>query len=159
MMPNMRSARMARWQILLLTISGSLLLLSGGAWILLSYFGRIEGEFGPEPNPWQPWLLRLHGLALIPALLGFGGLFVIHVPKGWRSKNQRNTGVALLAIIGVLILSGYLLYYVGDDSLRNWTSVTHWVIGLAMPAVFMGHYLQRRQSAKRDVRRFDVEIL
>lgn len=148
-MLHMRTARLTRWQILLLSISGSLLWLSGGLWLLLHYFGQIHGDFGPEPNPWQPWLLRLHGFVLIPTLLGVGGLLVVHVPMGWRSKAQRSTGVALLIVIGVLILSGYMLYYVGDDGVRNWTSVTHWTIGLVMPLLFLWHYLLARKIGRK----------
>jgi hypothetical protein len=145
---NTGAAQLARWQILTLVASGSLLWLSGGLWILLEYFGQVEGDFGPEPSPLQPWLLRLHGLTMIPALLGFGGLFVVHVPKGWRSKRQRNTGIALLCINSVLIFSGYLLYYVGSDALRPWTSITHWGLGVWLPVLFIWHYLHGRRKRR-----------
>ena len=142
-MPNTRSAKLARWQIWLLTISGSALWLSGSAWLLLHYYGQVQGEFGAETNPLEPWLLRLHGLVLIPALLGFGGMMVAHIPKGWKDKNQRVAGIALTAAMSVLILSGYLLYYLWIEWLRDWTSLTHWIIGLALPAVFVWHYVGR----------------
>jgi hypothetical protein len=148
-MPNMRSAKLARWQIWLLTISGSLLWLSGGAWLLLHYYGQVEGEFGLETNPFETWSLRLHGLFLIPALLGFGGLFVVHMPKGWKNTYQRNIGLALTVLLAVLILSGYLLYYVGDDGLRSWSSIIHWVIGLATPIFFIWHYLGHNPKVAR----------
>ncbi len=151
-MPNTRSARLARWQVLLLIISGTLLWLSGAAWLLLHYYGQVAGEFGPETNPLEPWFLRVHGLVLIPALLGFGGLFVVHIPKGWKNSYQRNVGVALTAVLAALIISGYMLYYVGDESLRDWTSLIHWVLGLAIPTLFIWHYLHARwimRSTKR----------
>jgi hypothetical protein len=137
---------------MLLTGSGSLLWLSGAAWLLLHYFGQGRGDFGPETNPLEPWLLRLHGLAMLPALMGFGGLFVAHVPKGWRDVPQRNIGVGLTALVGVLTLSGYMLYYVGDDLLRHWASIIHWVLGLGVPTIFIWHYIHgrsQRRVAKR----------
>lgn len=145
-MTHTRSARLAKWQIWLLTLSGSILWLSGGAWLLLHYFGRIEGEFGPEINPLEPWMLRLHGAALIPALLGFGGLFVVHMPKGWKDRRQRNIGLGLTALVGLLILTGYLLYYLGSDGLREWASLIHWAIGLAVPIIFIWHYVSRTEA-------------
>jgi hypothetical protein len=148
-MPNTRSAKLARWQIWLLTISGAVLWLSGAAWLLLHYYGQVEGEFGPETNPLEPWLLRLHGFALIPALLGFGGLFVVHMPKGWKNRYQRNLGVALTALMAMLILTGYLLYYVGDDAVRSWSSIIHWAIGLAAPIIFIWHYLGHKPRIAR----------
>jgi hypothetical protein len=148
-MPNTRSARLARWQILLLTTSGGVLWLSGAAWLLLHYYGQMQGEFGVETNPLEPWFLRLHGLVLIPALLGFGGLFVVHIPKGWKDVRQRNIGIGLTALVGLLILTGYLLYYVGDDDLRAWTSRAHWIVGLALPIIFIWHYLGHKPTLRR----------
>ena len=150
-MPNTRSARLARWQIMLLTISGVLLWLSGAAWLLLHYYGQVQGEFGTETNPLEPWFLRLHGLVLIPALLGFGGLFIVHIPKGWKDISQRVAGVSLTVIFSILILSGYMLYYVGDEGVRDWTSIIHWAIGLGSPVIFIWHYLGRnaRKTAKK----------
>jgi cytochrome c biogenesis protein CcdA len=147
-MPNTRSARLASWQKWLLIISGSALLLTGAAWLLLHHFGQVEGEFGPEINPLEPWMLRLHGLALIPALLGFGGLFIAHIPKGWRDHRQRWIGLGLTSLVGLLIITGYLLYYAGGDDFRGWVSLIHWVMGLAVPLLFIWHYA-RRHDAQR----------
>lgn len=148
-MANTRSARLAKWQIWLLTLSGSALWLSGGAWLLLHYFGQVEGEFGPETNPLEPWMLRLHGAALIPALLGFGALFVVHIPKGWKDRRQRWIGTGLTALVGLLILSGYLLYYAAGDSFRGWVSLIHWAIGLGVPVIFIWHYVSRTEAQRK----------
>lgn len=158
-MSNTRSARLARWQIMLLTISGSLLWLSGGAWLLLHHFGQVQGEFGPELNPLEPWLLRLHGLVLIPALVGFGGLLVVHFPKGWKDVPQRHIGLGLTAIIGLLIVSGYLLYYLGDETLRSWTSIVHWTIGLLVPTIFIWHFIhgQSKRRGKRPATKTSIK--
>ena len=144
-MLHRRTARLARWQTWLLTVSLGLLWLSGIAWLLIHYYGQVAGEFGPEANPFEPWMLRLHGLMLIPALLGIGGLFVAHVPKGWNYRYQRVAGVALSTALGVLILSGYLLYYLGDEGWRADVSLVHWVVGVVGIAVFVWHYISGRR--------------
>lgn len=146
-----RSARLARWQIWLLSASGSALWLSGGGWLFLHYYGQTDGEFGPEMNPLEPWMMTLHGFFLIPALLGIGGMLIAHIPKGWDYKRQRVLGVALCVILAVLIGSGYLLYYAGDDVLREWSSFAHWAIGLTLPGIFLWHYVNG-QKARRGVR-------
>lgn len=151
-MPNTRSAKLAKWQIWLLSLSGTLLWLSGSAWLLLHYYGRVQGPFGPESNPLEPWMLRLHGLVLIPALLGVGGLFLVHFRKGWSHKPQRVAGLILSAAVLVLVATGYLLYYVGDDELREVFSRVHWIAGLGVPAVFVWHYLNGLR-ARRGSRR------
>jgi hypothetical protein len=143
-MRHLRTAKLARWQVQLLSISGAVLWLTGAAWLLLHYFGRVQGQFGPQANPLEPWLLRLHGLTMIAALLGVGSLLVVHIRKGWNYRTQRVLGVVLSSAVGLLILSGYLLYYVGDEDLRNWVSIVHWAIGLGAPIAFILHYTRRR---------------
>jgi hypothetical protein len=137
---NRRTAKLARWQIWLLTSSGAALWLTGGLWLLLHHYGQVQGNFGPETHPLEPWMLRLHGLALIPVLLGAGGLMVAHIPRGWHYPHQRVAGVVLGVLLLTLILTGYLLYYVSSDSLRSWSSFIHWVLGLALPVIFIWHY-------------------
>ncbi len=144
-MSNLRTARLARWQQWLLGLSLGLLWLSGVMWLLLHHHGQIQGEFGPETNPLESWTLRLHGLMLIPALLGIGGLFLAHIPKGWHYRHQRVAGIVLGLALGVLILSGYLLYYVGDEALRAKISLVHWIIGVAGLAPFVWHWLNGRR--------------
>ena len=142
-MPHTKSGRLAKWQIWLIMGSGTLLWITGAAWVLLHYFGEIQGEFGPETNPAQPWLLSIHGLALIPAILALGSLLVVHIPKGWGDKSQRLVGIILTAFFSLLVISGYVLYYVGDDDIRNLTSLIHWVAGVIIPGVFIWHYTHR----------------
>ncbi|MCB2057147.1 MAG: hypothetical protein H6916_04160 [Novosphingobium sp.] len=151
-MPHRKSARLASWQVWLLTLSGSGLWLSGAGWLLLHYYGQKAGEYGPEMNPAEPWMMTAHGLFLIPVLLGIGSMFVAHIPKGWSHVRQRVAGIALCAVLAVLVGSGYLLYYAGDEALRDWTGLIHWVIGLALPGIFLWHYisgLYERRRARR----------
>lgn len=148
-MVHRRSAKLASWQIWLLALSGIGLWLSGSGWLLLHYFGQKEGEFGPEMNPIEPWMMKAHGLLLIPALLGIGGMFIAHIPKGWAHRRQRIAGVALCAVLAVLIASGYMLYYVGDEDLRNWTSLIHWGFGMGLPVVFLWHYINGLRARRR----------
>lgn len=148
-MPHRRTARLAHWQTWLLSLSGGALWLSGAAWLLLHYYGQMPGEFGPEMNPLEPWMMKAHGLVLIPALLGIGGMFVVHIPKGWDYRHQRIAGIALCAVLAVLVITGYMLYYAGDEDLRALASLAHWCIGLALPVIFLWHYLNGQNARKR----------
>lgn len=145
MMVHLRSARLARWQYRLLVWTGLLLWGSGAAWLGLHYFGQKQGDFGPEPSPFEPWMLRLHGLVLIPALMGLGTLLLVHLPRGWAYRAQRVAGLVLATILGVLVISGYLLYYVGDDDARGWIGLIHWAIGLGLPLAGLWHILNGRR--------------
>ncbi|MEK6637280.1 MAG: hypothetical protein AABY88_04270 [Pseudomonadota bacterium] len=128
--------------------SSAILWLTGAAWVLLHYFGEIAGEFGPETNPAQPWLLRIHGLVLIPAILVGGSLLTVHIPKGWKDKSQKIGGIVLTVFFASLIISGYMLYYIGSDDLRNLSSMFHWIVGILAPASFIWHYTHRYSNRK-----------
>jgi hypothetical protein len=147
MMQHLRTAKLARWQIQLLCWSGGILWLTGAAWLLLHNFGQIKGAFGPETNPLEPWMLRLHGMAMIASLVGVGSLLVVHVWKGWAYPHQKLIGSLLLGIVGVLVLTGYLLYYVGSEEQRNLISLIHWLVGLLLPIIFLVHYRRRNRLA------------
>ena len=127
-------------------VTGSLLWLSGVAWLLLHFYAPIESDFGPEANPLEPWMLKAHGLAMIAALLAIGGLLTAHVTAGWEIRQQRVRGIAIGATVLVLIATGYLLYYAGNQQLRASASAIHWILGLGSPAIFLWHRAGRRKD-------------
>jgi len=74
------------------------------------FFGERMGEFGPEPHPWQGTLQHLHVL-LVPPLVFMAGWMVrghglASVLEGKRAR--RYSGLALLAFIAPMVLTGYL---------------------------------------------------
>ena len=119
---------------------------SGALWLWCHYFLVRQGEYGPETSPMEPWALRAHGLAALATTAFLGVLWAVHVVRGWVARRGRWTGGILFSIAIVLLATGYLLYYVGDDDVRGWVSLLHWVLGLgALPA-----FLLHRLSPKRD---------
>ena len=51
----------------------------------------------------------------------------------------------MAGIFAWLILSGYLLYYVGNENARSVVSVLHWGIGIVSPICFGFHRLRFRR--------------
>ena len=133
-----------------LMVAGGVLWLSGIAWLMLHYYAPIEGDFGPEANPLEPWLLKAHGLGVIAALLAIGGLLAAHVTAGWEVRQQRIKGIAIGATVLVLTATGYLLYYAGNEQLRGSASIVHWILGLGSPAIFLWHRAGRRKADTPD---------
>jgi hypothetical protein len=129
-----------------------LLLLSGAAWLVLHTWLRVEGPFGPEHHPLEAWLMRLHGLLALPALLGLGALLPMHVWPAWRPPRRRTSGLVLIAACGLLALGGWALYYVAGDTVRPWVSVSHWLLGLALPALVLAHIVGARRARQADER-------
>lgn len=113
--------------------------ISGALWLLFHNFLPKRGEFGPEVNPLEPWFLKVHGAFAVAAIWMFGWMWSMHVTKLWPFSWRRWSGGLMAGVGAWLILSGYLLYYVGDDKARSVVSILHWGIGLAAPVFFLWH--------------------
>lgn len=142
------SVRLGKSRLRALYLIGVGVWLSGGLWLLFHYFLTRKGPFGPESNPLEPWWLKLHGAFAFAATWFFGLLWGTHITVGWRSGRRRASGSILTGFIFFLVLSGYLLYYVGDDTARSVVSVSHWGVGLACPLLYWVHRMRRRAANK-----------
>ena len=125
-----------------------LLFLSGVLWLVFHYFVRIPGEFGETAHPAQAWFLKAHGGAAMGSLILLGTLVPGHIRRGWNARKNRTTGGSFLVLNGILILSGYALYYFGGEHSRAFISALHWIIGLAFPAVLIWHIWHGRRLRK-----------
>ena len=122
---------------------------SGAGWLCIHYLLPRPNAFGLSPA--EPWWLKAHGAFAFLALWTGGLLWGVHVVKAWHERRHRWTGGALFGLLLVLIVTGYLLYYAGDDQVRGIVSPTHWILGLCLPMVYVVHRIVkkiRRRSAR-----------
>lgn len=143
-----RPARLPRLRRRAVHLMGAGLWLSGALWLVFHYFVRATGEFGPSRHPLEPWWLDIHGAFAFASLWLLGLLWGVHMTAGWSAGQRRWSGGLMLGAFATLVISGYLLYYAGDDALRGAASVLHWALGLAAPLAFFAHRgLRRRHPA------------
>lgn len=135
-----------RWS---LYIIGMGVWLSGGLWLLFHYFVVRQGEFGPQVHPLEPWWLKIHGAFAFASIWIFGLMWGIHVTKAWPGKRRRWSGSTMVGVFAWLTLTGYLLYYVGDEKARPILSILHWGLGLACPVFFLWHRLSPPKQSTR----------
>lgn len=140
-------ARLKTGRRLWINLIGLVLWGSGVAWLGLHYFGVRQGEFGPEQSPYEPWTLKVHGAVAFMALWLGGILWGVHIVNGWDQNRRRVSGSVLLGAFLLLIVSGYLLYYGGEAS-RPLISLSHWILGLGLPALYLAHRLIERRKAR-----------
>jgi hypothetical protein len=141
--------RLSRRRRYLIYAIGWMLWLSGVLWLLFHYALMQKGEFGDTPHPLEPWWLRLHAAMAFAALWACGLVWGVHVVAGWRTGRQRWSGGGAMGVLAWLALSGYLLYYLGDEQWRAIMSVAHWAAGLALPALLALHIVLGRRRARR----------
>jgi hypothetical protein len=113
--------------------------LSGLSWIAAQLWLADGGPFGESPSPLARWSMQVHGAAAMLVLIVLGTLLPGHVQRAWRTGRSRSTGVLMLGLNGLLIASGYALYYAGAEAVRAIVSPLHWIAGLGLPALLVWH--------------------
>lgn len=144
--PHARAHRRGVYLLLALT---ALLLASGLAWLVFDAMFTVENEFGPVKHPLQAWMLRVHGAFAMAMLVAFGALLPNHVRPFWSARRNRRAGVVLLALVLGLALTGYLLYYLGDEAWRVLTARIHWIGGVALALAFPPHMAFGKRTLAR----------
>ena len=123
-----------------------LLWLSGCAWLVVHFFFPAATDFGPAPNPLEPWLLRLHGSVAVVAVFLFGWITSEHISDRWRKPQNRFSGLSLAAFVSILAISGYALYYT-TDRLHDAAAVVHEVLGALAIVFALVHWRAKERSA------------
>jgi hypothetical protein len=126
------------------------LVVSGIIWLVLHYFFAASGEYGPQIHPLEPWMLRLHGAAAMAGLIVYGSLLPVHVRRAWSIRRNVVLGIGLGSVMLLLTITGYLLYYAGDENTRPFISAGHWIVGLAVPVLLVWHIVSGRARARID---------
>ena len=124
------------------------LFVSGLLWWVFHNWFQTNGEFGTTVHPSEKWWLKLHGAAAMGALVIFGTLLPTHVKRAWRARRNRGNGLLMLIVSGLLIVTGYGLYYLGEEKIRALTSWAHTCMGLAFPVLLAAHIWVGRGSRK-----------
>jgi hypothetical protein len=132
-----------RGRLALYAVAGGVWL-TGGLWLLFHYFIHGQGEFGTTSHPLESWWLTLHGAFAFLSIWTFGVMWATHVVPGWATRRRRPTGIAMTTTVGWLMVSGYLLYYLGGEQSRFVAGLLHWSVGLGAPILFVVHGLRAR---------------
>src|SRR5262245_8814151 len=143
------SARLPPLQKRALYVVATLLWTSGACWLYFSYFASGEASFS-APSPAPALLPELHGAAAMAFLIAFGMLLPQHLPNGWQQKRQRPSGLSLVAVCSILVVTGWGLYYLSDESLRTVTRVIHSVLGILLPLAIAAHVWRARRRSRLD---------
>jgi len=143
------SIRLGPWHQGAIYGATTALAVSGIIWLVVDYFVATPGEYGPQIHPLEPWMLRLHGAAAMAGLIIYGSLMPVHIRRAWTIRRNIALGIGLVAFMLLLTVTGYLLYYAGDENTRPVISAVHWILGLAVPALLVWHVVSGRNLARK----------
>jgi cytochrome bd-type quinol oxidase subunit 2 len=122
-----------------LSATGAVVLASGVAWLL---------AHDPSRSGFASAAMEIHGGAAMVLLVLLGAVSALHAPAAWREGKNRWSGAAVVGLVSVLILTGFLLYYLGDEHARGFASIMHWTVGLAAGALLGLHVWLGVRAAK-----------
>ncbi|MDD4885740.1 MAG: hypothetical protein PHO64_02320 [Thiomonas sp.] len=131
--------------VTLLALLGTGLLLTPGALQM-----RLDWDV-----PWalssgsRVWVAALHALSFLLIFGLIGALWAVHIRAGWVRRENVASGALLLAVFGLLGLSGLGLYYAGGEALPGWSAVVHLLAGGLLPLLYAAHRLGARAAAAR----------
>jgi hypothetical protein len=127
---------------------------TGCGWLLLDQFIATRGPFGKTPHPLEQPLLLIHGITSVLSMYLLGWISARHVLRWWRGRSRRLSGGALAAMIALLVVSGFLLFFVSDDQWQHAAALIHEVLGLAVTVFAIQHwFLYKRRASWAKLRR------
>jgi len=125
--------------------TGGLLWASGVLWLTLHFGFEQQTPFGPLPNPWEPVLMRVHGLLAVVGVFLLGWVASGHVLVRWASARNRLSGLVLAGSAVVLVASGYALYY-STGALHAGAALVHEGLGTAALLAALAHWWRVRTT-------------
>ncbi len=129
--------------------TASALALTGILWLVGHYFLAQVDEYGASRHPLEGWALKFHGAAAMLFLVVLGTVLPVHARRAWHARLNHRTGLTVLGLALILVLTGYALYYAGSETLRPWLSLGHWAVGLAGVPLLVLHAMLGRRAAAR----------
>jgi magnesium-transporting ATPase (P-type) len=114
------------------------LFLSGVCWAWIHHLDEA-GRAGEDLVKLKQPLIAVHGFSAMAFVLLLGTLLAGHVRRAWHARKNWKNGVFFLAAISLLTLSGYALYYLGDENWRNAAGHFHLWLGVMAPAFLVLH--------------------
>jgi hypothetical protein len=123
--------------------------LTGCIWWALHRYFAMPGDFGVVRHPWEPTVAWMHGALAIATAFMFGWVMARHGSEGWHQHKRRTSGGAFTAVVAVLSLSGFALFFVIDADWQRRTAGLHDVLGLLVTAFAAEHW--RNSKTRGDI--------
>jgi hypothetical protein len=134
-----------QFKIIFLT-SLAICFLSGVLWWIFENGVRVSGALGEEHHPAQIWFIRIHSTFAFILLINLGYLIKVHIEPGLKKKKKKRSGLSMVSIFTILILTALPILYATEGLLRSTSSFTHTYLGFALP-LFLGLHLIPKKIA------------
>jgi cation transport ATPase len=130
------------WWLAWLLLASGLLLVPG----MLAL--RLEWDV---PDTWigpRSWYAAAHGMLAFISLLFMGALLAIHVRHGLRQKHSRKSGLTLLFVLPLPVLTGWGIYYIANEHWAAGLSIVHTATALLIAIPMTAHAIAARRQRR-----------
>jgi FAD:protein FMN transferase len=153
-----------RFEIWLLHLSTIALTITGLVYAWMRYLMKSSDPFSVVNHPWEPHFLSSHILVAPLLVLGFG--FILHSHILFKisagARTARKSGLILISLFAVMVISGYLLQVIISDFRKSLVWI-HLVSGALWSVFYLGHqiasYAQRSARQGGATYRIPVQII
>ena len=123
---------MNRFQKILLWVTSGLTGATGTVYFVMDRMMEPVGPWAVVNHPLQPWVLKLH-IVVAPALIFSIGLIATeHIWKHYQGRvlRARRTGLATMWMIAPMVVTGYLIQSITQQTLLSTIAWAHIVTGV-----------------------------
>jgi hypothetical protein len=130
--------RFERWAV---WWSSVLTFVTGVVYLWLKYVLVTDDPFAVINHPWQPVVLKLHILVAPLLVFSVGMVALRHVWRHLRSGSRegRRSGLVTLAVLGPMIVTGYLIQAITAVGLLRAMAWSHIGLGLVYGIALLAH--------------------
>jgi thiamine biosynthesis lipoprotein len=144
--------RLESW---LLHISTFLLAATGLIYPWMHYLMKPTDPFSVVNHPLEPYVFKAHILIAPLLVLGFGMILHSHIlfKIGTGTRIARRSGLILIPVFVVMVISGYLLQIIISD-FRKVLVWIHLISGVIWSLIYLGHqvasyWMRQKQNGNR----------
>jgi hypothetical protein len=151
---------MNRWETWLLHVLTAVVTITGIVYFWMKYLLETGDPFQVINHPWQPFMLKSH-ILVAPALIFAVGLITkSHILRKLNTTrvNRFSGGLALFSF-PCMVISGYLLQVVTDETGSRIVLVLHLVTGVLFAGAYLIHQMITFRSWMKRIKRRRVRRL
>jgi hypothetical protein len=137
---------MPRRQRLAVYLVSTLLWATGILWLVLDQFFARQEQFGRTPHPLESPLLLAHGILAIGSAYLLGWVSARHVLLWWTAGLRRVSGAVFAALMALLGLTGFALFFLSSDRWQRFTQLSHDALGLGIALFALQHWFFGRRG-------------
>lgn len=148
--------RFERWSV---WVTSVVTLATGVLYLWMKYLVESRDPFAVINHPWQPLMLKLHILVAPLLVFSVGMVALRHVWRHMKSRERsgRWSGLVTVAVLGPMIISGYLIQAVTHLGWLRALVIAHIATGVVYSVGLLAHQFaaggRAARAARSDARR------